>query len=98
MFNVIAVCKTLLSSSENPDNLGNPGEPYVAPESQPVEINFEALISEYKPAALSAANFEEFLGLVNKVILEQALNPTNDLTKVAGVLNKHRIENDLEPL
>jgi len=79
--------------------LKNLGEPVVIPDTVPVFPD-ETMrrLRFYKDMALIIEDFESWMMFLEKIANELGLNPASDFPKIAGVLNRYRLDEGKEPL
>lgn len=84
------------SSSESFD----PAGPQVTPEgTSPFDDALsETITAEFGQQALTALTFEDFSNLIAQVVETKKLSLLHDLPKVAQLLNRVRVDNNLPPL
>ena len=98
---VVGLLKKVLAEVLETQNL--PAEP-IGPKTAPTnKIIFsqeldDAVSLKYADQALQCPNFELFLKLIEQVANENQLRPEIDSTKIAGLLNRLRVQKGLLPL
>ena len=93
------VLAQILSDDSQDTVLYPPGAPVIAPPDTPIfGIEADDSIAEYEQDIFKVDTFEEFLELLQKVVLKLNLSPASDTTNVAAVMNRLRVKQGLEPL
>jgi len=88
--------QNLLAEETTPKNVG---EPVVIPESVPVfPEEIMRRIKFYRDMAIIIEDFESWMAFLEKIANELKLNPASDFPKIAGVLNRYRLDVGMEPL
>jgi len=91
-----ALDQNMLAPETIPKNLG---DPLIIPESVPVfSTEIMLKLQLYKDMAIAVEDFETWMCFLERITTELNLNPSTDFPKIAGVLNRYRVDAGKDPL